>query len=119
MYENDSEKSLIKVSDFGISKLLQEENEEMFSVVGTTNYQAPEILAGNSYGPKCDTYSLGTILYILLCGYPPFDDEETPDFFKRVISGELTFPSPDWDPVSSEGILNSQRPYFTNDESRS
>ncbi len=80
----------------------------MSTVIGTSNYLAPEILSGKLYTLKCDVYALGTILYILLCGYPPFDDEENPSFFNDVVKGNLKFPSPEWDSISPEGELTSE-----------
>ena len=80
----------------------------MSTVIGTSNYQAPEILSGKLYTLKCDVYALGTILYILLCGYPPYDDEENPNFYSDVVKGNLKFPSPEWDNISPEGKLTSQ-----------
>ena len=108
MYECESDNSLIKVADFGVSRVLKTSDETMSTVIGTSNYLAPEILSGKLYTLKCDVYALGTILYILLCGYPPFDDEENPNFFSDVVKGNLKFPSPEWDCVSSEGSLTSQ-----------
>ena len=62
---------VIKIADFGTSVLIQEPNEMLKSKVGTPFYIAPEVLSGR-YNEKCDVWSAGVILFILLVGYPPF-----------------------------------------------
>ena len=69
----DSKKSTanLKIIDFGASAKLLEGGEKLTKKIGTPFYVAPEVLAGK-YDEKCDMWSIGVILYILLCGYPPF-----------------------------------------------
>ena len=89
----------IKVIDFGLSRCY-EEGEYMHKAVGTPYYIAPEVLQ-RSYGKECDMWSLGVILYVLLCGYPPFYAEEDNEIHRMIMSGKShTFPSKDWDQVS-------------------
>ena len=64
IFENDSESSLLKVIDFGASCTYDENSTE---VVGTAYYIAPEILKSRHYDEKCDVWSCGVILYMLLC----------------------------------------------------
>jgi len=68
--ENNTKNSAIKLIDFGTSRKFQD-NEKMSSKLGTPFYIAPEVIRGN-YNEKCDIWSLGVILFIMLCGYPPF-----------------------------------------------
>ena len=66
--ENDN--SHIKLIDFGLAKKVTK-NELMTAPNGTPYYIAPEVLKG-SYTTQCDTWSMGIVLYIMLCGKPPF-----------------------------------------------
>jgi len=74
----------------------------MSTVCGTPSYLAPEILTGQKYTTQCDIWSLGVILYTLLCGYPPFSDENNAAMVETIKSGKLDFPKEDWEHVSSE-----------------
>jgi len=75
----DIETAVIKVADFGFARFVQEEDKDGLAttVCGTPNYVAPEVLEQKPYGTPCDSWSIGVVLYILLCGCPPFsgDDE--------------------------------------------
>jgi len=90
---------LLKVGDFGLA---QKVVEPLFTVCGTPTYVAPEILTEVGYGLKIDVWAAGVILYILLCGFPPFvsatNDQE--ELFDDILSGQYTFPSPYWDDIS-------------------
>jgi len=56
----------------------------MHTIVGTPYYVAPEVLKGN-YDFACDIWSLGVILFIMLCGYPPFEGDNNKEIFKNVL----------------------------------
>lgn len=65
----------ILISDFGLSKILSQPDEQMNSVVGTAAYVAPEILKGHGYDKSVDWWALGILLYEMLHGQPPFFDK--------------------------------------------
>ncbi|PKU36216.1 hypothetical protein llap_13478 [Limosa lapponica baueri] len=67
---------------------------------------APEVLGPEKYDKSCDMWSLGVIMYILLCGYPPFYSNHglaiSPGMKKRIRMGQYEFPNPEWSEVSEE-----------------
>lgn len=73
----------------------------MNRINGTPYYIAPEVLKG-SYDEKCDVWSCGVILYIFLCGYPPFNGESDSDIMKAVKKGVYEMPEEEWDSVSKD-----------------
>jgi calcium-dependent protein kinase len=75
----------------------------MNNIMGTPYYIAPEVLT-ETYDEKCDIWSCGIILYVLLCGYPPFNGSTDNDILKAVKKGKYDFPKKDWDNVSKEAI---------------
>merc|ERR1740120_380804 len=84
MYEDSDTE--IKIAEFGFSKHVESlESKCLVTRCGTPEYVAPEVLSGKAYNTKCDTWSLGVIIYILLCGYPPFDDEVIKKLFRQIL----------------------------------
>ncbi|XP_073687669.1 calcium/calmodulin-dependent protein kinase 1Db [Garra rufa] len=61
---------------------------------------APEVLAQKPYSKAVDCWSIGVIAYILLCGYPPFYDENDSKLFEQILKAEYEFDSPYWDDIS-------------------
>uniref|UniRef100_A0A0R3S6H6 Protein kinase domain-containing protein n=1 Tax=Elaeophora elaphi TaxID=1147741 RepID=A0A0R3S6H6_9BILA len=98
LYYDQTEDSKIMISDFGLSKI--EESGVMATACGTPGYVAPEVLQQKPYGKAVDIWSIGVITYILLCGYPPFYDENDANLFAQIIRGEYEFDSPYWDEIS-------------------
>lgn len=99
---DNSENSEVKLIDFGLAKRLAGEAEKMTTVVGTPYYVAPEVLKGD-YSKSCDIWSLGVILYVFLCGYPPFEGDNNTQIFKNVLNQELAFDPKEWSNISNEG----------------
>ena len=92
--------AIIKVIDFGTARFY-EPGVPLREKFGTPYYIAPEVLK-RSYNEKCDVWSAGVNMYILLCGYPPFGGHSDEQILKKVSVGRFTFPSPEWDAISYE-----------------
>lgn len=83
----------IKIADFGLSNVAHD-GDFLRTSCGSPNYAAPEVISGNLYaGAEVDVWSCGVILYALLCGTLPFDDESIPNLFKKIKSGMYSLPS--------------------------
>ncbi|KAI9664862.1 MAG: hypothetical protein M1821_006310 [Bathelium mastoideum] len=101
----------VKLADFGLAKIIGEESFTT-TLCGTPSYVAPEILEQSNhrrYTRAVDVWSLGVVLYICLCGFPPFSDElysaENPyTLSQQIKAGRFDYPSPYWDPVSDAAL---------------
>ncbi|KAM3143054.1 hypothetical protein pb186bvf_004872 [Paramecium bursaria] len=83
----------LKISDFGLSKVLNNQQGIAFSMCGTPEYLAPEILySKNGYTFTCDFYSLGCVVYEMLVGIPPFYDRDKKEMIKKRVKKEVPFP---------------------------
>ncbi|XP_042004812.1 SNF1-related protein kinase catalytic subunit alpha KIN10-like [Salvia splendens] len=83
----------VKIADFGLSNIMHD-GHFLKTSCGSPNYAAPEVISGKLYaGPEVDVWSCGVILYALLCGTLPFDDENIPNLFKKIKGGIYTLPS--------------------------
>jgi calcium/calmodulin-dependent protein kinase I len=103
IYASSSETSDVKITDFGLAKFRAGDQQSgMHTACGTPGYVAPEVLKNEAYGPAVDMWSLGVILYILLCGFPPFYHESTAALYKQIKKGQYTFPDPYWSEISKE-----------------
>ncbi|XP_058047358.1 calcium/calmodulin-dependent protein kinase type 1D isoform X1 [Ahaetulla prasina] len=99
LYYSQDEDSKIMISDFGLSKM-EGKGAVMSTACGTPGYVAPEVLAQKPYSKAVDCWSIGVIAYILLCGYPPFYDENDSKLFEQILKAEYEFDSPYWDDIS-------------------
>ncbi|KAL3583168.1 hypothetical protein D5086_014229 [Populus alba] len=101
LFADASESSQLKAIDFGLS-IFFEPGQRFREIVGSPYYMAPEILRRN-YGPEVDVWSTGVILYILLCGVPPFWAETEEGIAHAIVRGEIDFTRDPWPKVSEEG----------------
>jgi len=97
---DDTPESEVKITDFGLSKAFDEQTQVMQTPCGTPGYIAPEVLVMKGYDKQCDVWSLGVIVYILLCGFPPFYADNDAQLFEKIKRGEFEFLRPYWDPIS-------------------
>lgn len=100
LFKSRGSTSDIMVTDFGLAKLCSDE-EALKTACGTPNYVAPEILLQKGYGKEVDVWSLGVILFILLCGYPPFYDESDAALFQLIMKGQFEFDERYWSDIST------------------
>lgn len=95
------EEATIKIADFGLARYTSE--EVMASTTcGTPGYVAPEILKKTSYDYRCDYWSMGVVMFILLSGTPPFYHEDNFELFEIIKKGRYSFRSSVWRDVSEE-----------------
>ena len=91
--EQDSE---VKIIDFGLAADCSAAPYSCKTPCGTAHYAAPEVLSASEYDQSADMWSLGVIVYVMLCGFPPFFDDS--DNMKV----KYSFPSPAWDDISEQ-----------------
>ena len=76
----------IKIADFGFSKLIKNYNEVLVSCLGTPAYTAPQVLKSENYSSKCDIWSLGVMLYFMVCGKLPWKADSQYELIKMIES---------------------------------
>ncbi|KAG1338017.1 calcium-dependent protein kinase 3 [Cocos nucifera] len=106
LFANKKENSPLKAIDFGLS-IFFKPGEKFSEIVGSPYYMAPEVLKRN-YGPEIDIWSAGVILYILLCGVPPFWAETEQGVAQAILRGAIDFKREPW-PSVSENAKNLVR----------
>jgi len=94
------EKTLLKIIDFGLSCKF-DVGQVLTTKAGTPYYVAPQVLAGK-YDQLADMWSAGVIMYVMLCGYPPFFGETDAEVLSKVRLGNFSFNASDWKNVSED-----------------
>merc|ERR1712183_1129842 len=105
LYSHKGTLGVLKLTDFGFAKETLSK-ETLQTPCYTPYYVAPEVLGPEKYDKSCDIWSLGVIMYILICGFPPFYSNHgqpiSPGMKRRIRSGQYQFPKPEWTNVSSD-----------------
>ncbi len=105
MLSEKTEKGIIKIMDFGLSKIMGPD-EKVADGFGTLSFVAPEVLIRQPYNKQIDIWSLGVILYYMLSGTLPFDDEDDNEenIAKMTVFNEVQFPGEKWNQRSEDVI---------------
>eukprot|EP00357_Protocruzia_adherens_P037149 CAMPEP_0115013246 /NCGR_PEP_ID=MMETSP0216-20121206/25280_1 /TAXON_ID=223996 /ORGANISM="Protocruzia adherens, Strain Boccale" /LENGTH=489 /DNA_ID=CAMNT_0002382581 /DNA_START=173 /DNA_END=1642 /DNA_ORIENTATION=+ len=97
IFESEAD-HLVKLADFGASRIFMGGDEQMKSLEGTLYYVAPEVLQ-QKYNEKCDIWSAGVIMYEMLCGSPPFVGTRE-EIVQSIFESKFAFSEPIWEHVS-------------------
>ncbi|XP_054938617.1 MAP kinase-activated protein kinase 3 isoform X14 [Physeter macrocephalus] len=104
LYTSKEKDGVLKLTDFGFAK--ETTHNALQTPCYTPYYVAPEVLGPEKYDKSCDMWSLGVIMYILLCGFPPFYSNTgqaiSPGMKRRIRLGQYGFPNPEWSEVSED-----------------
>eukprot|EP01010_Urceolus_cornutus_P005339 NODE_921_length_1229_cov_214.134746_g701_i0.p1 GENE.NODE_921_length_1229_cov_214.134746_g701_i0~~NODE_921_length_1229_cov_214.134746_g701_i0.p1 ORF type:complete len:234 (+),score=31.09 NODE_921_length_1229_cov_214.134746_g701_i0:372-1073(+) len=103
LFSDPSDNAELKLGDFGLAKIWRGDML-VKTACGSPNYVAPEVLLNQleGYSFAADLWSVGVIVYVLVCGFCPFFDDNMPALFKSITTGQYSFPSPDWDTISDD-----------------
>merc|ERR1719245_601056 len=83
----------LKLTDFGFAKRLAKKPHRTYTLCGTPEYIAPEILRNQGHGFPVDWWALGILLFEMFCGSPPFEDDDAMKIYKKILVGAFTYPS--------------------------
>eukprot|EP00931_Biecheleriopsis_adriatica_P011447 TRINITY_DN112538_c0_g1_i1.p1 TRINITY_DN112538_c0_g1~~TRINITY_DN112538_c0_g1_i1.p1 ORF type:complete len:334 (-),score=97.02 TRINITY_DN112538_c0_g1_i1:44-1045(-) len=79
----------VKLTDFGFAKQIE---HRTYTLCGTPEYIAPEVLLNKGHGKPVDWWTLGILIYEMVVGYPPFVDEDPMGIYQKILAGKITFP---------------------------
>lgn len=98
----------LRIADFGFAKVVQ---DRTFTLCGTPEYLAPEIVLSQGHGKAVDWWALGILGFEMLAGYPPFFDDHPLGIYEKILRGDIAFPS-HIDPFAKDlirGLLTADR----------
>ncbi|CAK84907.1 unnamed protein product (macronuclear) [Paramecium tetraurelia] len=116
IFESRKTNSSVKIIDFGTAKELLD-STKLSQRIGTPYYIAPEVIS-KQYDKKCDVWSCGVILFIMLCGYPPFNGQSQQELYQRIQAGVYSFDEPEWKEISGEAKDLIKKMLVTDPEKR-
>lgn len=111
------DESEIKVTDFGFASVYNPA-ARFAATCGTPLYVAPEVINLIPYDTQCDMWSFGVLIYVLLCGYPPFYGDNDEQLFDSIKHADYEFHTPEWDPISSSAKDFLSKIFITNPAKR-
>ena len=82
----------LKLTDFGFAKQLDSEKAKTYTLCGTPEYLAPEIILNKGHGKAVDWWTLGILLFEMLVGIDPFSDDEPMKTYQKILKGKINFP---------------------------
>jgi protein kinase A len=98
----------LRIADFGFAKIVE---DRTFTLCGTPEYLAPEIVLSQGHGKAVDWWALGILAFEMLAGYPPFFDDHPLGIYEKILRNELAFPG-HIDPYAKDlirGLLTADR----------
>ncbi|KAI3666855.1 hypothetical protein L6452_41893 [Arctium lappa] len=101
------EEGNLKVSDFGLSALLETRRQDglLHTACGTPSYIAPEVIHQKGYdGAKADIWSSGVVLFVLLTGFLPFRDSNLMEMYRKIARAEFKYPN--WFPTEARRLVS-------------
>ncbi|KAI8805948.1 kinase-like domain-containing protein, partial [Cladochytrium replicatum] len=99
----------VKITDFGFAKHVP---DQTWTLCGTPDYLAPEIIQSKGYGKAVDWWALGVLVYEMLAGHPPFYDEDHFKLYEKILACKLRFPS-HFDPQAKDLVKRLLQPDLT------
>ena len=96
MITQQNDFGVIKIMDFGLSKIVSTQ-EKMVDGYGTLSYVAPEVLLRTPYNKEVDIWSMGVILYYMLCGHLPFKGNKEAVIAEKIVNDEIEFNDEEWE----------------------
>eukprot|EP01068_Selenidium_serpulae_P004818 Selendium_serpulae@DN3762_c0_g1_i1.p1 len=116
VYASPDEAAPLKLIDFGFSRIFNP-GVPMTAMHGTVYYVSPEVMEG-CYAEKCDVWSIGVIVYMLLSGSPPFNGGTDAEILSKIKRGVYTFEGPRWEGISNEAKMFVQQLLVLNPDER-